>query len=100
MKSDFFDVFLFSHSINHPRTLPFSRFSPPQVVEQNDFQCGRGLISSLEHRNLLPVMLEEDSWQYKASFDGEMGRFSSWDFSEILWDFMGFPWDFSQLFNS
>lgn len=39
-----------------------------KVVEQNDFQCGRGLISSLEHRNLLPVMLEEDSWQYKDQY--------------------------------
>lgn len=37
-----------------------------KAVEVSDFLCGRGLISSSEHRNLLPVMLEEDSWQYKA----------------------------------
>ena len=37
-----------------------------KAVELSDFLCGRGLISSSEHRNLLPVMLEEDSWQYKA----------------------------------
>ena len=46
-----------------------------QAVEQSNFQCGRGLISSTEHRNLLPVMLEEDSWQYKAPRAMGHGRF-------------------------
>jgi len=39
-----------------------------KAVEVSDFLCGRGLISSSEHRNLLPVMLEEDSWQYKDQY--------------------------------
>ncbi|CAK9058972.1 unnamed protein product, partial [Durusdinium trenchii] len=39
-----------------------------KVVEEKNFQCGRGLISSEEHRNLLPILLEEDSWQYKDQY--------------------------------
>ncbi|CAE6911773.1 unnamed protein product [Symbiodinium natans] len=39
-----------------------------KVVEESEFQCGRGLVSSIdEHRGLLPNMLEEHSWQYKDS---------------------------------
>ncbi|CAE7761465.1 unnamed protein product [Symbiodinium pilosum] len=39
-----------------------------KAVEESDFQCGRGLVSSIdEHRGLLPNMLEEHSWQYKDS---------------------------------
>ncbi|CAJ1395689.1 unnamed protein product [Effrenium voratum] len=40
-----------------------------KAVEESDFQCGRGLLASCgEHRNLMPPMLEEDSWQYKDQY--------------------------------
>ena len=42
-----------------------SRIRGRQVVEADDFACGRGLVKSSEHRNLLPLMLEEGSWEYK-----------------------------------
>lgn len=62
-----------------------------KAVEVSDFLCGRGLISSSEHRNLLPVMLEEDSWQYKARCVAVRGKVPICGYPSTL--LKGIPWE-------